>query len=174
MARQARISVVIVAVAVVLAACGGNDSRPVAASGSALSSGGVVATTSKTTVRLGYFPNITHAPAIVGVEKGFFQRELGQDILETSTFNAGPEAIDALFADSIDAAYVGPNPAINAFQKSNGDAIRIVAGSTSGGAGLVVRPDITKASDLKGKKIATPQLGNTQDVALRAYLKSQG
>jgi NitT/TauT family transport system substrate-binding protein len=173
-ARQARISVVIVAVAVVLAACGGNDSRPVAASGSALSSGGVVATTSKTTVRLGYFPNITHAPAIVGVEKGFFQRELGQDILETSTFNAGPEAIDALFADSIDAAYVGPNPAINAFQKSNGDAIRIVAGSTSGGAGLVVRPDITKASDLKGKKIATPQLGNTQDVALRAYLKSQG
>ena len=125
-------------------------------------------------MRLGYFPNITHAPALIGVEKGFFQQELGQHTLKTATFNAGPEATDALFADSIDATFVGPNPSINAFQKSNGEAIRVVAGSTSGGAGLVVKPSITQASDLKGKKVATPQLGNTQDVALRAYLKSQG
>jgi NitT/TauT family transport system substrate-binding protein len=151
-----------------LAACSDN-STSTATSGGSGSSGAA-----PTTVRLGYFPNITHAPAIIGVEKGFFQQALGQNKLETATFNAGPEAIDALFADSIDAAYVGPNPAVNAFQKSNGEAIRIVAGSTSGGAGLVVKPEITSAADLKGKKIATPQLGNTQDVALRAYLKSQG
>jgi NitT/TauT family transport system substrate-binding protein len=149
-----------------LGACGGDD-KPAAAAGSSASA-------APTTVRLGYFPNITHAPALVGVEKGFFTKALGQNTLETSTFNAGPEAIDALFAGSIDAAFVGPNPAINAFQKSNGEAIRIVAGSTSGGAGLVVKPTINSAADLKGKTIATPQLGNTQDVALRAYLKSQG
>src|SRR5258708_4641341 len=101
----------------------------------------------------------SHAPAIIAVEKGFFQQELGQHTLKTATFNAGPEATDALFADSIDAAFVGPNPSINAFQKSNGEAIRVVAGSTSGGAGLVVKPSISKASDLAGKKIATPQLG---------------
>ena len=138
----------------------------------ACSSGGEPNASVKTTVRLGYFPNITHAPAVVGVEKGFFQKALGAATLETSTFNAGPEAVDALFADSIDAAFVGPNPAINAFQKSNGEAIRIVAGSTSGGAGLVVKSSITSVADLKGKKLATPQLGNTQDVALRAFLKS--
>ena len=169
-----RLFTISVAVTVVLgvAACG-SDSKPKAATGSSSGpSGG--AGSAPTTVRLGYFPNITHAPAIVGVEKGFFQDELGQNKLETSTFNAGPEAVDALFADSIDAAFVGPNPAINAFQKSNGEAIRIVAGSTSGGAGLVVKPSIATIADLKGKKIATPQLGNTQDVALRAFLKSKG
>jgi NitT/TauT family transport system substrate-binding protein len=159
---------VLVAVAVLAAACG-SDSK---ASGSAGSGGS--ASAQPTTVRLGYFPNITHAPALVGVQKGFFQQELGENKLETSTFNAGPEAVDALFADSIDATFIGPNPSINAFQKSNGEAIRIVAGATSGGAGLVVNPSINSAADLKGKKIATPQLGNTQDVALRAYLKSQG
>src|SRR5205085_9997647 len=135
---------------------------------------GAVAPTTPTTVRLGYFPNITHAPALIGVEKGFFQQELGQHTLKTATFNAGPEATDALFADSIDATFIGPNPSINAFQKSNGEAIRIVAGSTSGGAGLVVKPEINTVADLKGKTIATPQLGNTQDVALRAFLKDNG
>ena len=153
-----------------LAACSDDKKTSTAASGGT----GSAANAAPVTVRLGYFPNITHAPAIIGVEKGFFQQALGQNKLQTATFNAGPEAIDALFADSIDAAFVGPNPAVNAFQKSNGEAIRIVAGSTSAGAGLVVKPDITSAADLKGKKIATPQLGNTQDVALRAYLKSQG
>jgi NitT/TauT family transport system substrate-binding protein len=150
-----------------LAACSSSSKSNTAASGSSGAAAPV-------TVRLGYFPNITHAPALIGVEKGFFQQALGQNTLQTATFNAGPEAVDALFADSIDAAFVGPNPSINAFQKSSGEAIRIVAGSTSGGAGLVVKPSINSAADLKGKKIATPQLGNTQDVALRAYLKSQG
>ena len=102
------------------------------------------------------------------------QERSAPNTLQTATFNAGPDAVDALFADSIDAAFIGPNPSINAFQKSNGQAIRIVAGSTSGGAGLVVKPSINSAADLKGKKIATPQLGNTQDVALRTYLKNNG
>ena len=161
------------ALAVVSAACS-SDSKSSATAGSGSSGSGAAAGSPAATVRLGYFPNITHAPALVGVQKGFFQQELGSTKLETSTFNAGPEAVDALFADSIDASFVGANPAINAFQKSNGEAIRIVAGSTSGGAGLVVKPSITSVADLKGKKIATPQLGNTQDVALRAYLKSNG
>jgi NitT/TauT family transport system substrate-binding protein len=127
-----------------------------------------------TTVRLGYFPNVTHATAIVGVEKGIFQEKLGDDKLETATFNAGPAAVEALFSEAIDAAYVGPNPAINAYAKSNGQAIRIISGATSGGAALVVKPEITKAVDLKGKKVASPQLGGTQDVALRSWLKDQG
>jgi NitT/TauT family transport system substrate-binding protein len=163
---------VVVALAIAVAACG-SDSKS-AAPVASVSGSGPVAATSATTVRLGYFPNVTHAPAIIAVEKGFFQQELGQHTLKTATFNAGPEATDALFADSIDATFVGPNPTINAFQKSNGAAIRVVAGSTSGGAGLVVKSSIAQASDLRGKKIATPQLGNTQDVALRAYLKAQG
>ena len=165
---------VLVAVAVVSAACSSDSKSTTASAGSGSGGSGAPGGSAAGTVRLGYFPNITHAPALVGVQKGFFQQELGSTKLETSTFNAGPEAVDALFADSIDASFVGANPAINAYQKSNGEAIRIVAGSTSGGAGLVVKPSITSAADLKGKKIATPQLGNTQDVALRAYLKSNG
>jgi NitT/TauT family transport system substrate-binding protein len=127
------------------------------------------------TLRLGYFANLTHAPAILGVEQGIFAAALGPNVkLETSIFNAGPAAVEAIFANSIDAAFVGPNPAINAFTKSGGAAIRIVAGSTSGGAALVVKPSIASAAQLKGKTLATPQLGNTQDVALRSWLKTQG
>ena len=170
--RRTSSAFVALAFAIAVAACS-SDSQPTV-NAAAASSGGAVASTAPTNVRLGYFPNITHAPALIGVQKGFFQQELGQHTLETSTFNAGPEAVDALFADSIDATFIGPNPAINAFQKSDGTAIRIVAGATSGGAGLVVKPEITKVEDLKGKTIATPQLGNTQDVAARAFLKSKG
>ncbi len=127
------------------------------------------------TLRLGYFPNVTHATALVGVEKGIFAAKLGFDVtLKTQTFNAGGKAIEALFADAIDATYVGPNPAINGYMKSHGEALRIVSGATSGGAFLVVKPTIKSAADLKGKKVASPQLGNTQDVALRAWLKKQG
>src|SRR5439155_14868321 len=127
------------------------------------------------TLRLGYFPNVTHATALVGVANGLFAKDLGSKVtLKTSTFNAGPAAVEALFAGAIDATYIGPSPAINAWQKSNGSAIKIIAGATSGGASLVVKPTITSAADLKGKKIASPQLGNTQDVALRAWLKTQG
>jgi NitT/TauT family transport system substrate-binding protein len=126
-------------------------------------------------LRLGYFPNVTHATAIVGVEAGIFQKALGPNVdLKTSTFNAGPAASEALLSGAIDATYIGPNPSINAFIQSNGEAVRIISGATSGGAFFVVNKDIKTAKDLKGKKIATPQLGNTQDVALRTWLKSKG
>lgn len=126
-------------------------------------------------MRLGYFPNITHATALVGVGKGIFADKLGPNVtLKTSTFNAGPAAIEALFADAIDASYLGPNPAINAWSKSKGKALEIIAGATSGGALLIVKPAINSAVDLKGKKIASPQLGGTQDIALRSWLKTNG
>jgi NitT/TauT family transport system substrate-binding protein len=125
-------------------------------------------------LRLGYFANLTHAAAIIGVNRGLFARELGGTKLETQIFDAGPAVVEALFGGSLDAAYVGPNPAINAFTRSDGKAIRIIAGAASGGAQLVVRPGITTAADLRGKTLASPELGNTQDVALRAWLSSQG
>ena len=112
-------------------------------------------------------PNVTHAAAVLGVADGTFQEALGDTKLETTTFNAGPAAIEALLSGAIDATFIGPNPAINAFVKSNGDALRIVAGATDNGAALVVKPDINGPADLKGKTLATPQLGGTQDVALR-------
>jgi len=124
-------------------------------------------------LRLGYFANLTHALPLIGVDDGTYQKTLGDTKLTTQVFNAGPAAVEALFAGAIDAAYVGPNPAINAFAQSNGDAIRIVAGATSGGAQLVVRDGIDSPADLKGTTLATPQLGNTQDVALRAWLSDQ-
>lgn len=127
-----------------------------------------------TELRLGYFANVTHAPALVGVAKGLFADELGDTELTTQVFNAGPAAIEALNAGAIDAAFLGPNPALNGFIKSKGESLRIVAGSTSGGAQLVVRPGITSAADLVGTNLASPQLGGTQDVALRSWLTAQG
>ena len=154
--------------AVTLAGCGSGASDKKEA-------GSVTKTGEKVTLRLGYFNNITHAPAIVGLEKGIFADKLGAGVtLSPSVFNAGPAAVEAVFSGAIDATFVGPNPAINAYAKSNGQAVRIVSGATSGGAFLIVNPSITKAADLKGKKIASPQLGNTQDVALRSWLKDQG
>jgi len=126
-------------------------------------------------VRLGYFANVTHAPAIAALERGFLANQLGTSAtLEARVFNAGPEAVEALFSDALDLSYIGPNPAINAFAQSNGEAIRIIAGATSGGAALVVQPSITAVAQLRGTKLATPQRGNTQDVALRAWLAQQG
>jgi NitT/TauT family transport system substrate-binding protein len=129
-----------------------------------------------TTVRLGYFPNLTHAPGLIGTQKGFFKSELKAiDLNVTPTaFNAGPDVVTALFANSLDCSYIGPNPAINAYVQSEGDAVRIVAGSTSGGAALVVREGVETPADLAGLTIATPQLGNTQDVAARNWLADQG
>ncbi|RZT87632.1 NitT/TauT family transport system substrate-binding protein [Pseudonocardia sediminis] len=124
-------------------------------------------------LRLGYFPNITHAPALIGVDKGLFAQELGSTKLTTQTFNAGPEEVNALLGGSLDAGFIGSSPAINAFAKSNGEAVRLIAGSTSAGAQLVTSPDITSPQQLKGKTIATPQLGNTQDVALKKWLGEQ-
>lgn len=128
-------------------------------------------------VRVGYFPNITHSQAIIGLARGDFAEALGPETtIETTLFNAGPSVIEALYAGRLDIAYIGPNPAITGFVRSNGEALRIVAGATSGGAALVVRPDagITTLEDLDGHRIATPQLGNTQDVALRNCLTELG
>jgi len=127
-----------------------------------------------TELRLGYFDNVTHAPALVGVQKGFLKGALGDTTLSTQIFNAGPAAIEALSAGAIDAAYVGPSPAVNTFVQSRGDSATIVAGATAGGAALVVRDGIDSPADLAGTTIASPQLGNTQDVALRSWLESVG
>ena len=154
--------------AVTLAGCSSGSSKP-------SNEAGAVKGAEKVTLRLGYFTNVTHASALVGLEKGIFADKLGPDVtLQPSVFNAGPAAVEAIFSGAIDATYVGSNPAINAYAKSNGQAVRIISGATSGGAFLVVNPSINSAADLKGKKVATPQLGNTQDVALRSWLKSQG
>lgn len=125
-------------------------------------------------LRLGYFPNLTHATPVVGVAKGLYAKALGNTKLSVQTFNAGPAEMEALVNGDLDAAYVGPSPAINAYAKSNGQALRIIAGAASGGASLVVKPGINSAADLRGKHIASPQLGNTQDVALRTWLKGNG
>jgi NitT/TauT family transport system substrate-binding protein len=125
-------------------------------------------------LKLGYFGNVTHAPALVGVKEGFIAKSLGETKLSTQVFNAGPAAIEALNAGAIDATYIGPNPAINSFVKSQGESVSIVAGAAAGGAQLVVKPEIGSAADLKGKTLSTPQLGGTQDVALRAWLAGQG
>jgi NitT/TauT family transport system substrate-binding protein len=126
-------------------------------------------------VTLGFLTNITHASALVGLKEGFFTKDLGSaGTLKTSAFSTGTEETTALLAGQLDAAYVGPNPAINAWQKSSGKAIKIISGAASGGAALVVKPSISSVSQLKGQKLATPSLGNTQDVALRYYLKSHG
>ena len=135
----------------------------------------------KKIIRVGHFPNITHAQGVIAhtlsdQKKGWFEQRLGPDVeVQWFVYNAGPSAMEALLAKSIDISYVGPNPAINAHLKTKGADIRIVAGACSGGAALVVQPGvIQKDADFKGKKVATPQLGNTQDVAARAWLQSKG
>ncbi|MGI5348193.1 ABC transporter substrate-binding protein [Streptomyces sp. CA-250714] len=127
-------------------------------------------------VKVGYFPNVTHATPLVGLRSGGqIPQELGGTKVRTQVFNAGPSAIEALNAKAVDMTWVGPSPAINGYLKSGGKNLRIVAGATSGGASLVVNPKKVKSlDDLKGKRIATPQLGNTQDVALLHYLKGKG
>ncbi len=127
-----------------------------------------------TEIRLGYFANVTHAPALFGVSEGYFEAALGDTTLSTHVFSAGPAAIEALSAGAIDIAYIGPSPAINSYIKSAGASAVIVAGATIGGAALVVRDGIETAADLEGATLATPQLGNTQDVALRSWLADEG
>ncbi|MFB7330681.1 aliphatic sulfonate ABC transporter substrate-binding protein [Streptomyces adustus] len=126
-------------------------------------------------VKIGYFPNLTHATALVGVQEGLFQKELGGTTIKASTFNAGPSEIEALNAGSIDIGWIGPSPAINGYTKSGGKNLRIIGGSASGGVKLVVNPKkIKSVDDVKGKKIATPQLGNTQDVAFLNWIADKG
>ncbi|WP_328836501.1 aliphatic sulfonate ABC transporter substrate-binding protein [Streptomyces europaeiscabiei] len=127
------------------------------------------------TVNIGYFGNLTHATALVGIQKGFFQKELGATEAKYTTFNAGPSEIEALNGGSIDIGWIGPSPAINGYTKADGANLRIIGGSASGGVKLVVNPDKIKSlKDVKGKKIATPQLGNTQDVAFLNWIAEQG
>jgi NitT/TauT family transport system substrate-binding protein len=164
--RRVVLAAGVAAIAALAAGCGSS-----ASSGSGSSSG----SSSHVTLRLGFLANITHAPALVGLNKGFFTKNLGGGVtLKTSVFSSGTEETTALLAGQLDAAYVGPNPAINAWQKSSGKAIKIISGAASGGAALVVKPSISSASQLKGQKLATPSLGNTQDVALRYWLKQHG
>jgi NitT/TauT family transport system substrate-binding protein len=155
----------VVPAVVALAACGGTSNADDSASGGSGTAD---------ELRLGYFANVTHAPALIGVNEGLFAKELGDTKLTTQVFNAGPDEVEALFAGALDAAYIGPSPTINAYGQSDGDAIRIIAGAASGGAQLVVRDGIESSADLKGTTLASPQLGNTQDVALRTWLSEEG
>jgi NitT/TauT family transport system substrate-binding protein len=147
-------------------AAAGGSSSPAAASSSAAAA--------PVTVRLGYLANITHAPALIAVKNGYFAKNLGANTLKTTVFSTGTQETTAILAGQLDAAYVGPNPAINAFQKSNGSAIKIVSGVATGGASVVVKSSVTSAAQLKGASLATPSLGNTQDVFLRYWLKQNG
>src|SRR6266404_611580 len=136
---------------------------------------GIIAS-AQTVIHVGAFPNITHSQAMVGKANGWFEKRMGPKVtIDWKSFNAGPSAIEALFAGAIDMTYIGPNPAISGYVRSNGEALRIIAGATSGGAALVVRSDsgIQKPEDFHGKKIGSPQMGNTQDVALRAWPNGQ-
>jgi NitT/TauT family transport system substrate-binding protein len=127
------------------------------------------------TVRLGFLENVTHASALVALKEGFFTSALGSaGTLKATAFSTGTEETTAILAGQLDAAYVGPNPAINTWQKSGGTAIKIVSGAATGGASVVVAKGLTSAAQLKGKTLATPSLGNTQDVALRYWLKQNG
>lgn len=148
-----------------------SPASPAAASGSA----SAAAASSPVTVRLGYLANITHAPALIAVKNGYFAKELGSaGSVKATVFTSGTQETTAILSGQLDAAFVGPNPAINAWSKSGGAAIKIVSGVAAGGASVVVRPAITSAAQLKGQSLASPSLGNTQDVAVRYWLKQQG
>jgi NitT/TauT family transport system substrate-binding protein len=133
-----------------------------------------VETSDASELTLGYFGNLTHGPALVGVQEGLFAQELGDTRLSTQVFGSGPTAIEAMNAGEVDAAFVGPNPAINSFVQSGGESLTVVAGAASGGAQFVVTGDIEDAGDLAGRTVATPDFGGTQDVALRVWLQDQG
>jgi len=169
--RRWAVPVGLAAVALVAAACGSSSktSSPTTTggAGSATTAGAPV------TVHLGYFPNLTHAPALVGIAQGIFAKDLAPDTLATQTFSAGPAENQALLSGSIDIAFEGPSSALSAYSASHG-AVVIIAGAASGGAGLVTMSSITSPAQLKGTTLGSPQLANTQDVALRYWLKTQG
>src|SRR6266581_3815440 len=160
----------LIGAALLLAGCSSSSSSSTGSATDANAGGG-----SPVTVRLGFLSNITHASALVGLKEGMFTKALGSaGTLKATAFSAGTEETTAILSGQLDAAYVGPNPAINAWQKSNGSAIKIISGAATGGASIVVKKGITAASQLRGKTLATPSLGNTQDVALRGWLKQNG
>jgi len=161
--KRALAAVAAVGVAALAAGCASSS----ASSGSGDS-------TAKVVLRLGFLENITHAPALIGVKDGFFSKNLGKNVtLKLYPYSSGTQEATAILAGQLDAAYVGPNPAIEAWQKSPG-LVRVISGAASGGAELVVKKGITSPGQLKGQKLATPSLGNTQDVALRYWLKTHG
>jgi NitT/TauT family transport system substrate-binding protein len=167
--RRALTAAAAAAAVTVLAAGCGSSSSSGSTTSSKSSGGGTV------TLRLGFLENITHASALIADKEGYFTKDLGPHVkLKITPFSTGTEEATALLAGQLDAAYVGPNPAIKAWQTSNGKLIKVISGAASGGADLVVKKSITKASQLKGQKLASPSLGNTQDVSMRYWLKQQG
>jgi NitT/TauT family transport system substrate-binding protein len=157
--------------ALLLAGCSSSSSSTSASSGGTADASGAA----PVTITLGFLTNITHASALVGLKEGFFTKALGSaGTLKATAFSTGTEETTALLAGQLDAAYVGPNPAINAWQKSSGTAIKIISGAATGGASIVVAKGISSAAQLRGKTLASPSLGNTQDVALRYWLKQNG
>jgi sulfonate transport system substrate-binding protein len=163
-------SAAVIGAALLLAGCSSSSSSS-SSSGSTATTG--TAASAPVTVRLGFLSNITHAPALIALKEGFFTKALGSaGTLKATAFSAGTEETTALLAGQLDAAYVGPNPAITAWQKDS--SIQIISGAATGGASIVVKKGITSAAQLKGKSLATPSLGNTQDVALRYWLKQHG
>jgi len=171
MRRTMAAAAVAAAVTVLAAGCGSSASS----SGSSGGSSGSATAAKKVTLRLGFLENITHASALIAIKQGYFTKELGPNVtLKLTPFSTGTEEATALLAGQLDAAYVGPNPAIKAWQTSGGQEISVISGSASGGAALVVKKGITTPAQLKGQKLATPSLGNTQDVSLRHWLKTKG
>src|ERR1700722_16750795 len=170
-------SAAMIGAALLLAGCSSSSSSSAdsASTASSSSSSGGSGGGAPVTVRLGFLTNITHASALVGLKEGFFTKDLGSaGTLKPTAFSTGTQETTALLAGQLDVAYVGPNPAINAWQKSTGSAIKIISGAATGGASVVVKKGITSAAQLKGKTLATPSLGNTQDVAVRYWLKQNG
>src|SRR5271165_6238815 len=161
--------------AALLLAAGCSSSSSSSSDPATTSGNTAIAAATPVTVRLGFLENITHASALVALKEGYFTKNLGSaGTVKPTAFSSGTQETTAILAGQLDAAYVGPNPAINAWQKSGGTAIKIVSGSATGGASVVVAKGITSATQLKGKTLATPSLGNTQDVALRYWLKQNG
>ena len=168
--KRALIVAGVAAASVLAAGCSSSGS-----SGSSSTPAAAAAASTPVTLRLGFLANVTHAPALVGIKEGFFRKELGSNVnLQLTPFSSGTQESTALLAGQLDAAYVGPNPAIKAWQTSGGKLIKVISGAASAGAELVVKSGITSAGQLKGQSLATPSLGNTQDVALRYWLKQHG
>src|ERR1700722_16267151 len=162
--------------ALLIAGCSSSSPSSTGASSSASAAGSAsAAAAAPVTVRLGFLANITHAPALIALKDGYFKSPLGSaGSVSPTVYSSGTEETTAILAGQLDAAYVGPNPAINAWEKSGGTAIKVVSGVATGGAEIVVKSSVSGASALKGQTLDTPSLGNTQDVALRYYLKQNG
>lgn len=174
--RRLGLVVVAGAITAALAGCGGSSSSDDSSDTNQSTSTGSGDQQVGGTLTLGYFPNLTHGSAIVGDQQGYFKDELAKNgaSLKTQLFDSGSDTLEALAGGSLDATFIGPSPAITAFAQSHGDLVRVISGATSGGASLMVDPSITSVEQLKGKTIATPSLGNTQDVALKYFLKDHG